>query len=585
VSAAEETDTGLVKAQEDLRSVKAHMSQRYPLLHLALNYMKTERGEKLSFGKWPYLAELYMTLHEGDGCDIMAASQCGKSLLMLGLHLERAGWSNKISVYVLPTSKKRDHFVQRRVNTLISSERVFRLKLSPPNDRRRRRRAASEKPPDSLSLKRFGEGTLMFLSAATGSDFVEFSADVIIIDEYDVCLEQPDGGRNVARAINRLRESPGGGQLIRFGNPEIDGEGITKLYQDGDQRRFHWNCEHCGHEQPIDWWGNVVTRVGGHTWELRDPENALPVCVSCSKPFRRQLRIDGKRACRWVPLAPESPRRSYHISRLDIRTQDYRGLFREFVEAQGNPKAEENFVNNVLGTGFKGAGRKLGPDDLIRCSVGTTMMEAWHDALGSSRVVAGIDVGSVMNVDIAIVEMREQPPDEQGYPQPAVRVRRTLYAGAVNTFDAVEELLRDYQVSMAVIDQGPERTKAAELRDTMAREGIPVWLCGFNPGNKVGTGPYAMVLKPTEQFVQVDRTGAFDAAFADIHNGRREFPADIGSVAGWMDQMQAPVRKLSDKGDRFIWTKTKEPDHYRLSDVYQRVAADLMDRGGGYYSS
>jgi len=169
-------------------------------------------------------------------------------------------------------------------------------------------------------------------------------------------------------------------------------------------------------------------------------------------------------------------------------------------------------------------------------------------------------------------------------PRLAMETARRWVRGEVSSEEAVMQLLRDYRCRLGVIDRGPELHTAQRIRDTMAQEGITVWLCGFHPGAKTGAGEYAMTLKTATQEVLVDRTGAFDAAFADIRRGDRVWPEDVTGVAGWLSQMQAPVRKLSPKGDRYIWTKTDEADHYRLADVYQRVASDLVGRGGVYLS-
>jgi hypothetical protein len=63
---------------------------------------------------------------------------------------------------------------------------------------------------------------------------------------------------------------------------------------------------------------------------------------------------------------------------------------------------------------------------------------------------------------------------------------------------------------------------------------------------------------------------------------RKEFPEDIWEVQGWSDQMTAPKRLLSEKGDRYIWHEGNAEDHYRFADAYQRVALDLYTKGGDY---
>ena len=80
----------------------------------------------------------------------------------------------------------------------------------------------------------------------------------------------------------------------------------------------------------------------------------------------------------------------------------------------------------------------------------------------------------------------------------------------------------------------------------------------------------------------VDRTQLLDAAYDEIINRRRVLPIDSGSVDDFWSQMKAPVRKLDDKGRRFIWSEGSAADHYRLADAYARVAADQAQQGGGF---
>ena len=53
---------------------------------------------------------------------------------------------------------------------------------------------------------------------------------------------------------------------------------------------------------------------------------------------------------------------------------------------------------------------------------------------------------------------------------------------------------------------------------------------------------------------------------------------------GFAAQMKEPTRVLSPRGDRYIWTKTNKPDHYRLADTYERVAGEMCKMGGGSFS-
>lgn len=56
-------------------------------------------------------------------------------------------------------------------------------------------------------------------------------------------------------------------------------------------------------------------------------------------------------------------------------------------------------------------------------------------------------------------------------------------------------------------------------------------------------------------------------------------------ILGWKEQMEASVRVLDVMGGRVVWTEGNAADHYRLSDIYARMAYDLLQVGGTYSSS
>jgi len=216
-------------------------------------------------------------------------------------------------------------------------------------------------------------------------------------------------------------------------------------------------------------------------------------------------------------------------------------------------------------------------------------MEMLHDAAKSYdndygggqdymglTVTMGVDVGSLLHVNISTID--ETPDGEV--------CRTARFVGAVRTFAEVHDLIRRYHVDCCVIDAMPETRKAQELRDDVMREGTcEVWLCRFHPTPRVGRQVYGLKLNHKDRVVTVDRTQVFDATFEDIKEGRRVFPSDVFSALGWAQQMRAAVRVLNEERGRIIWTEGNSPDHYRLCGIYDRIAYDVSDLGGGYFSA
>jgi hypothetical protein len=201
-------------------SVVNALSEQFPLMGIALRHHRTTRGNPLSFADKPYLVELYCDSHKIEGFDCIKAVQVGWSELMVQLCLERAGWAGRVAAYVLPSYQLRDRFVKRRINPVLERVPAYMEKV-PDLD------------PGSLKIKRFGKGSLLFLGSNTVNDFIEFSADVLIVDEFDRCVQE-----NLALARDRLRASPHP-QLFRIGNPTRPRVGVAALYDHSDGRRWH----------------------------------------------------------------------------------------------------------------------------------------------------------------------------------------------------------------------------------------------------------------------------------------------------------------------------------------------------------
>jgi hypothetical protein len=563
---------GLLGAGTAYPSLLASVSTEHPLIGLALRSHRNTRGAPLSFVDRPYLVELYRDFPKLEGADIRKAVQTGVSELLLLLLLERAGWAGRIAAYILPTYSIRDRFVQQRINPLLDSVPDYRVRCGRASSEQGPRaagRGATSAGAGNLKLKRFGNGALLFLGSNTAADFIEFSADMVVIDEFDQC--DPS---NLTKARDRLRASPNP-QLFRVGNPTLPSVGISRLYDRSDRRRWFSRCSRCRWWQAIEWFAHVVERRDDGAWAPRDRERAQgggdlrPVCERCKEPFERGALVGA-----WVSERPDRDRRGYAISRLDVLSESYRTLFREWVEAQADTQAIATFFASVLGVPYEHSGARLSVELLSdRCS-GPEIDYAGGDPLyAASTITMGVDVGALLHVTISIVEQ-----DDQGRPH-----RRALFVGTMRLFEEVADAIRRFDVDVCVIDALPETRKCKELRDEFRSTGeCQVWLCTFAPTVRVDGHRYGLRQNWTDQTVQVDRTQVFDVSFDDIREDLRSFPEDSLSVLGWREQMRAPVRVLDEARQRIVWTEGTAPDHFRLSDVYDRVAYDLANSGGTY---
>lgn len=551
----------------------ARLAAEFPLLGIGRSIHRTTRGGPLSFGAMPYLVELWRDFPKIDGADAVKAVQTGWSELMVAFTQERSGWSGRHVTYVLPKGRGRDDFVKTRVDPLHRSVPEYRALVGGVV-------AEGEDEAEgaaNIRVKHFGRGTQRYLGAGVSDEFVEFSTDVLIVDEYDECVNA-GGEKNLALAENRLRASPNP-QMFRLGNPTRPGWGISRLYDEGDGRRWFWRCGRCGFRQWLSWDVHVVRRHDDGSWIPRDSErfghpdrgDIRPVCARCCEPFDRDPKGAG-----WVAARPSATRRSYTMSRLDVLTQSLRALFEEWCRKQGQVEAVIQFRRGVLGEAVDAEGFSVSSSMLDRCAVGPPNDLVGGEVYAGRTVVAGIDVGKVLNVFVDVIDKVNGK----------AITRRAAFVGTVGSFDTAWDILKRYRVQVAVFDAGPERTKCQEIRDRARREGgrLAIWLCQFHPGAKTGDERYAMKLDRASRIVTVDRTQLLDTTFDEIAAGpaERVLPCDAAAIEGFYPQMKAPVRTLSEKKDRYVWTEGSAADHYFLANGYARVAYDLLNRGARF---
>lgn len=533
----------------------------YPMLNIARTHHYSVRGQPMRFSDRLFLAELYRDFPKINGADVQSAVQTGKTECIIILALERAGWAGKIVAYVLPSGAVRNRFVQSRINPLLATVPAYKAKTS----------AAMQggKYVDNLSIKRFGDGTLLFLGSNTENNFVEFSADVLLIDEYDRC-----DGRNLDMAWDRVRESPFP-QLFRVGNPRLPKVGICARYLESDMRHFMFKCSHCGFMQALDWFANVVERNDAGNWVPKDrsPDGDIRLmCVKCHDFFYRDYA-----GSQWVAQYPDRERRGYLISRLDMTAQPLSPLMDEWVSAQGDMSKLQAFYNGVLGIGFETASTSVTLEDIQRAAALDYTMDsgAGGDSYNQMSVSAGIDVGSVMNVVVSVHERGED----------GETIRKAVWVGVAKTFDDLQAILARFRVDVAVMDARPETHKAQELRDFyIEHPDTSLWLAQFYPTERVSGESYGARFKFGERICTLDRTQLLDATLDDMRAQpvRRRFPSDIYAVEGFVEQMRASQRVLNQTGSRYVWEEGSRPDHYRFADAYDRVAGDLLKRGGSY---
>ena len=552
---------------DNYKSLMSQLAQEVPSMAQAMIHHANTRGKPMSYKDMPYLPQMYRDIPLMDEVCVMKGVQTGLSEFFILQSIYEAGWQGRIVAYVLPTFSIRDRFVSSRVNKILMASKSYREKLPRGNDL------------GNNKMKRFGKASLLFLGSNTPGDFVEFSADTFIIDEIDQCDFD-----NITKGKDRIRASKHP-KMYELGNPTLPNIGISKLYNESDQRVWFTKCPRCNKWLNLSWFENFVFKNDKGVYLPRDPsfkeedmdlnnivhfkDYIMPVCNHCNKPFDR--RDQGE----WVSKFPSISKAGYKMSRLDILSQDTGDLYKEWIMAQGNTPRISTFYTSVLGMPFEFAGAKITSEMLHNCSENYDMLYYGDDSHKDQVVSMGVDVGAFLNVQVSVQYVDEETKEVR---------RKVLLAMTCRSFDELQSIIVSFHVKVCVIDSMPELRKAQELRDWGIDQGIAIWLCRFYPTPRIGKEMYGRKLDYPKKVITVDRTQIMDFTFDEVRFGHKKYPIDVHNILGWAEQMKAPVRVYNEQKSRIIWTEGSKADHYRFADVYDRIAFDLAAYSATYSS-
>ena len=507
------------------------MSEKYPRLFMAMMHHRTTKGKRMTFRDKPWLAAIYK-----DNSHYMVTIKCSQvhmteHALCAMFTLAQKG---KRGMYILPSKEHRKTFVADRINKMKDYSPLYENAV----------KQVDTDTDSNVYKSLFGAGW-KFVGSNVKKDFFEFPCDVLFFDEYDE-LDQD----NIWYAYDRIANSKHP-YVWKFGNPTRDNYGIHKEYLESDQKEWHITCEHCGHEQILDWYEHFVTRYH-NTWRLRHPKGR-PVCTECGKDF------DRLGPGRWIALNPGKNRASgYRITRLFVnkkekkRTNDIYELFKKFIDSQNNPIALQNFHNNYLGMTYENVDFKVTREALMRSVYDKEDIEFDPTMF---RTVMGVDQGKKFTCVISMVWNGE--------------LIDIAYRN-VDRWTDVEKLESDFNVICTVIDA--QGGGYADTRDFVKKKGSR-WMCYYRPKDQIKTDnpdlPYKLDYK--QQIVETNRTESLDLMVKTLLDGKAHVRADFAHADNkeFLAQMQEPSR-ITDSGGRPVWTKGK--DHFFHASGYRYLA-------------
>jgi len=237
--------------------------------------------------------------------------------------------------------------------------------------------------------------SLTLVGANSPGGFRRITVRIVLFDEVD---GYPPGagseGDQISLGIKRSQTF--WNRKIALGStPTIQGlSRIEQSWNESDQRRYFVPCPHCGEMQTLEWGG--PTETYGLKWPKDEngqyhPEQAYYVCRANGCIIEEIDKPDMVAKGEWRAARPCQGHAGFQLSALYSPhvNASWAKLAAEWLEAKGDPKRRQTFINTTLGLPYEDRGdNALNEANLLK------RREVWAGEVPPrvALLTAGVDV-------------------------------------------------------------------------------------------------------------------------------------------------------------------------------------------------
>jgi phage terminase large subunit GpA-like protein len=172
--------------------------------------------------------------------------------------------------FVLPTVALAEKYSTGYYTPMIAACEVLRETFGDPT---------VKKPGQTILERKYAGGPVRFVGSNSGAGFRMVQARVICMDEVSAfSATAGDSGDPVSLAENRGLDF-WDRKIIAISTPKNEGTcRVTSRFMEGDQRRYHVPCPHCGHANYLVFSKRAEGTQHYMHWPEGEPEKAHFVC-------------------------------------------------------------------------------------------------------------------------------------------------------------------------------------------------------------------------------------------------------------------------------------------------------------------
>lgn len=254
--------------------------------------------------------------------------------------LDMHSYARATGLYTFPTYKQLKTFVKQRLFPEFQNG-YYKTLIKDPK-------------ATTQEMMKIRDSSLVFRSSSQGSSMEGLQVDFLSLDEYDRLNPMAEQSGIESQKSSKYK------MLRRWSTPTVANYGINRLYNQSDQRRWFYKCEHCGYEQTMDYEKNIkqVNKDGIDLDGLVvKPGTFQFVCQKCGKPLDRWY------SGHWEVTNPGQGRiHGYNISQLDAVWVTADALKQSEMRAE----SKQFFYNYTLGYPYEDKGMKFMPEDVTK---------------------------------------------------------------------------------------------------------------------------------------------------------------------------------------------------------------------------
>jgi len=441
----------------------------------------------------------------------MKAAQMGITEIAINRALYTVDTLKRDVLYVLPTAINAGDFSKARFSTALVYSPYLKGIFTDTN---------------TIGLKQAGGVNLYIRGSRGDSNLKGIPVSTLILDEVDEMAQE-----QIWLALERLS-----GQTEKnvwaISTPTIPKYGIHKLYQQGTQEHWVFQCPHCNKWTELVW-PDCIEICGEHVNDTRCSESFLK-CKECKQKLSQEEKPDYLGKGKWQSTVDGNPdNRSFYINQLYSFTVSAGEIVVAHFRGLGDEAAGTEFVNSKLGLPYLGEGAQITDDIIDKCLRNYTKKDDRPKVGGKRLITLGVDQGKLLHCVVMEWFVKEMNRDLN-----VAAVGKLLWEGTLlgSEFERLDHMMRDWQVLMCVIDADPE---VNEARRFSRRFPGYVTLCRYRRG-KAGKEITIVEDELGTVMATCDRTNWLDCALGRLHNQRIILPADLSR--DYREQLKNVIR-------------------------------------------